>query len=189
GKTFVALAIARIARKPLVVAPAALRDVWRSAGIRARVRMSFVSMESLSRRAAVAGDHDLVVIDEAHHLRTARTRRFAAACQLCRDARVLLLTATPVQNHLSDLRTILSLFLGERARAMPEEELARYIVRRAETDLSTTDSQLLPRVAEPRWLGPIDDTDCLDRLIALPPLVLPADGDDGGVLLTYTLLR
>lgn len=187
GKTFIALAVARHVRHTVVVAPAALRDVWTSAARRAGVPARFVSVETLSRRNATEGDPDLVVIDEAHHLRSARTRRFAAACTLCRGAKVLLMSATPIQNRLADLRTILSLFLGERAHAMTGDDLSRFIVRRVETDLSP--SFALPGIRQPEWLRPVEDVDCLDRILSLPAPLPPADGGAGGVLLTYTLVR
>ncbi|MEX2152450.1 MAG: SNF2-related protein [Gemmatimonadaceae bacterium] len=191
GKTFVALALARGAREPIVIAPAALRDVWRGAARRAGVAVRFVSVEALGRHAGSlpARDPDFVIVDEAHHLRSPSTKRFSRASAVCRGARVLLLSATPVQNSLADLRTILSLFLGERARVMEEKDLARYIVRRTERDLARVTTLGLPRVAEPEWVRSIVDVDCLDRLLALPAAVPPADGDDSGVLLTYTLVR
>jgi superfamily II DNA or RNA helicase len=189
GKTFVALAAARDARNPVVVAPAALRDGWTVAAKRAGVALRFVSVEMLGRRAESEWEADFVVIDEAHHLRSSRTRRFAAASTLCSGAKVLLMSATPVQNRLADVRTILSLFLGERAHAMPEDELARFIVRRVESDVAESTTFALPRVRTPRWVSSVTDVDCLDRLLALPPPLPPADGADGGVLLTYTLAR
>src|SRR5690606_21849044 len=46
---------------------------------------------------------DLVVVDEAHAFRSPGTRRYRALAALCRGARVVLLTATPVNNSVSDL--------------------------------------------------------------------------------------
>lgn len=192
GKTYVALAVARQHGDAMVIAPAALRDVWLSAASLAATPIRFVSMESLGRRGAQVPGVErtgLVVIDEAHHLRSTRTRRFAVTCALCRGAPVLLLTATPVQNRLGDLRAILSLFLGERAHGLSAQQLARFIVRRLERDVDPTSSVRLPRVRDPVWLRPAEDVDCLDRIVALPPPLPPAGGGDGGVLLTYTLVR
>jgi superfamily II DNA or RNA helicase len=189
GKTFVALAVARGAREPWVVAPAALRELWMDAARRGGVALRFVSVEALGRRGAPRADPDLVVIDEAHHLRSSRTRRFAAARELCASARVLLMSATPIQNRLSDLRVILSLFLGSRAEALTEDELARFIVRRVERDVSSSRTMILPALRPPEWLPAVHDADCLDRIVALPAPLPPSDGDDGGVLLTYTLVR
>jgi hypothetical protein len=189
GKTFIALAVARAARDAVVVAPASLRDAWHAAARRAGVAVRFVSVQSLGRLPATRAAADLVIVDEAHHLRSRGTRRFPVACELCRGAKVLLMTATPVQNRLEDLRTILSLFLGERAHALSEDEMARYIVRRHEGDLTPSVSPVLPRVRSPEWLHSVADVDCLERLVALPPPLPPVDGDDGGALLTYTLTR
>jgi len=189
GKTFIALAIARRASRPIVIAPAAVRENWRASARTARVAIRFQSVETLARRGATLDEADLVIIDEAHHLRNARTQRFAAASALCRGTKVLLLSATPVQNRLGDLRTVLSLFLGERARALSLEEMSCFVVRRVERDLDPAQRLGLPRVETPEWLPPVSDLDCLDRLLALPAAVPPADGDDGGMLLTYTLVR
>ncbi|MBI4544987.1 MAG: hypothetical protein HY703_07330, partial [Gemmatimonadetes bacterium] len=71
-----------------------------------RLSRSGASLEGLGRV-------DLVVIDEAHALRSPRTRRYQAAAELCRGARVLLLTATPVNNSLADLYWQLRLFSGD----------------------------------------------------------------------------
>jgi superfamily II DNA or RNA helicase len=189
GKTFVALAIARDARNPVVVAPAAIRDAWLTASRKCQVDIRFVSIEALSRQGPLVTGMDLVIVDEAHHLRSASTKRFAAASAMCRDAKVLLLSATPVQNSVRDLRTILSLFLGADAHALSAEELARFVVRRASDDIERSTPATMPRVSPPQWIEPIADVDCLERLLALPRAVPPLDGDDGGVLLTYTLLR
>lgn len=188
GKTFVALAVARAAADPVVVAPAALQVQWLDAARRADVRLRFRSLESFSRGATLSAAPDLVIVDEAHHLRTRRTRRFRRVSALCAHARVLLLSATPVQNRLEDLRTLLALFLGERAGALREDELARFVVRRAGADLDLRQPMRLPRVLAPQWIA-IDDVDCLDRLLALPPPLPPIDGTDGGILLVYTLAR
>lgn len=189
GKTFVALAVARGAADPVVVAPAALREAWADASRRTSVPTRFISLEMLARGHSPAGVCDLVVIDEAHHLRNSGTRRFAAARRLCANARVLLLSATPVQNRIADLRVIMSLFLGERAHAMSMDALGGLIIRRVGADLGESAALALPAVDAPQWLHPTPDIDCLERLLALPPPLSPADAGDGGVLLTYTLVR
>lgn len=189
GKTFVALAAARDYARTIVIAPAALRDGWTASAAASRVTITFASVQSLSRTDPPPGPFDLVIIDEAHHLRTRGTKRFARAVELCRNARVLLLTATPVQNRLADLRAILSLFLGERAFTLPPAALAELVIRRIERDLEAPDGPALPRVRAPASLPEIDDVDCLDRLVALPPPLPPLDGGDGGVLLIYSLVR
>ena len=188
GKTFVALAVASRARSALVVGPASLRQVWNDAARRAAVPVPFVSMESLARgRHSSAAS--LVIVDEAHHLRTPGTKRYAAMREMCTSARVLLLSATPVQNSVRDLRAILALFMGERARAASADDLGALIVRRGAGDVGHHDALSLPMVGAPAWIAPPHDVDCLERLMALPPPLPPSDGADGGVLLTYSLVR
>lgn len=189
GKTFVALAIAGRTPPACVVGPAAVRDHWLTSAARAGVPIVFVSVESLSRGGGPESDVAFVIIDEAHHLRNAATRRFHAASALCRDARVLLLSATPIQNRLDDLRVVLSLFLGAHAFALDLPELTRHVLRRAAGDVAAAGDAVLPRVEPPRWLPRVNDVDCLDALLALPPPVPPWDGGDGGVLVTLTLVR
>src|SRR5436190_15070521 len=188
GKTYVALAAARDAARVLVIAPASLRDAWIASAASAHVSIAFVSVQSLSRGAPSAR-FDLVIVDEAHHLRSTKARRFSTAIDVCRDARVLLLTATPIQNRIDDLRAVLSLFLGRRAWSLHAQSLSAFVVRRLEGDLAGSGGPALPAVEPPVSLPPIDDVDCLDRLTALPPPLPPADGGDGGVLLTYSLVR
>lgn len=189
GKTYAALAVAR-GRRALVIAPAGICDAWRAAAHAADVPVEIVSVEALSRAAALSRDGiDLVVVDEAHHLRNAQTRRFAAVRELCREARVLLLSATPVQNSGRDLRVVLSLFLGERAHALPSDALARYVVRRTVPDLPADEQVRMPTVEPPAWMAPVADEDCLDRILALPPPLPPRDGGEADALMSYSLVR
>ena len=56
---------------------------------------------------------DLVVLDEAHHLRNSRTQASQNLRMALRPARKLLLTATPLQNNLGELYTLAN-FIDER---------------------------------------------------------------------------
>ena len=104
GKTFVALAVGTAFERLLIVVPAALLDAWHRSAERAGVDASFISTERLSRGARPPmADPELVIVDEAHHFRNPRTKRYAALAELCDRARVLLLSATPLQNRRDDL--------------------------------------------------------------------------------------
>ena len=59
----------------------------------------------------------LLVVDEAHHFRNPATKRYRALAELSLGARVLLITATPVHNHIGDLVHLLRLFLRDDALA------------------------------------------------------------------------
>ena len=97
------------------------------AGVVARVE----SYEALSRGMPVIAERPaLLVLDEAHHARNPRARRYAALADLAWGARVLLLTATPIHNRGRDLRALVALFMGSRAFTMTDDELRSVMVRR-----------------------------------------------------------
>ncbi|HWJ21055.1 MAG TPA: helicase-related protein, partial [Gemmatimonadaceae bacterium] len=197
GKTYTALAVARSASRPLVVAPAALRDMWRAALDATGVRAPIVSFERLSRTGDTLppptrdAPCNLVVVDEAHHARNPATRRYRALARLAEHARVLLLSATPIHNRRADLDALLALFLGGRSRTLGDRDLARVVVRRGPSTLDARDDGAapLPSVAPLRWLRPPADDSVLDTLLSLPPPLPPRDSGDGGALVVHGLVR
>jgi SNF2 family DNA or RNA helicase len=87
----------------------ATRDGWEAGADRPVVLASLATARRDPLRAALVGeDWDAVVIDEAHRVRGPRS----ASGRLARELRtryLLLLTATPVENRLSDLYEMVSL--------------------------------------------------------------------------------
>lgn len=187
GKTFVAAALMREAKHPLLVMPASLRTMWKGALRSSGVSATMVSYSALSRGVIPAGDYDLVVLDEAHHARNPATCRYAALAGITARSRVLLLTATPVHNRREELTALLALFLGARAQSMSDSEIARLLVRRERAELAG--AVAIPDAAAPEWIRVRDDAWLLEDILALPPPLPPANAGDGGVLLTWSLLR
>ena len=185
GKTYVALAAARAYERVLIIAPASLRSLWTEALARSQQQADIVSLELLSRRGSGGICRPtLVIVDEAHHLRTPATRRYGAVATLCDSASLLLLTATPVQNRRGDLVAQLALRLGDVASSRTDEELAQYIVRRSSGDLAH-----FPALDGPHWIRPAMDDDVLDALRALPSPLPASDEGSAGELVLYSLLR
>lgn len=189
GKTYVACALARSASHPLVVAPAAVRAVWHEASRRTDVPLSVVSHEALSRGATVTPAPDFVIIDEAHHARSPGTRRWQALAVICRSARVLLVSATPMHNAPRELAALFALRLGseaDRALAAPH----RYVVRRTHRELAgTLGAAALPDVAPWRWHPAPEHAGIADALAALPPALPPVDGREAAPLWRLGLVR
>lgn len=85
-------------------------------------------------------DYAMVVVDEAHNLRNAGASRSEALDQLILSGKhpkqVVLLTATPVNNSLSDLETLVKYFIRDDARfanvGIPS--IRQYIKRAQDTD-------------------------------------------------------
>ena len=203
GKTYVALAMAASSGSPVVVAPAALRPMWSAAMEATQVHAAFASYEALSRmpecgsaqEPPIGRDpvgtrrdwHDLVVLDEAHHARNPRTRRYRAIADLAAGASVLMLSATPIHNRRRDLEALLALFLGERTASMTDAELLHHVYRRERASVALESAP--PRTEQPVWLPLPHDEGLLEALVALPPPLPPADGGDGGALLVHSLVR
>ncbi len=193
GKTYVALALAAASGKAIVVAPAVLREMWTDAAKRAAVQLTFVSTESLSRAACTIGDCEatgptrLIIVDEAHYFRNTATRRFSALAQLCSDAHVLLVSATPIHNRRRDLHSLLSLFLGSRGSNLTASEIGRVVIRRNRDNVDAGAS--MPRIEPPRWCELTHDEEIPALLLALPPPLSPRDGGDGGALVVHSLIR
>lgn len=126
GKTFIAGALIRDAveqrrQRVLVVAPATLRDgPWEHFRLRYQLGAEIVSFEQLA-----AGDlnfapneYAMVIVDEAHGVRNPETQRAAAMRHLLQGApakKLVLLTATPVNNTLWDLYYLLAYFIRDDA--------------------------------------------------------------------------
>jgi superfamily II DNA or RNA helicase len=122
GKTFIAAALIEQhlgAGGVVLVLPSALRPMWRRAlrplteGAPGAIRL--VTHGQLSRGFVCDGAPNLVVVDEAHAFRNRNTRRYRGLRELIGRARVVLLTATPVNNSLSDLYFQLRLFAPDDA--------------------------------------------------------------------------
>ncbi len=134
GLVALELVLRGLARRILVLVPPSLVSQWRTE-MREKFLLDFATTEDDSFRAAGARaweahervvaslatakrephasaihalSYDLVVIDEAHHLRNRNTQAWRFAAGL-RKKYVLMLTATPVQTSLEDLHNLITL--------------------------------------------------------------------------------
>ena len=185
GKTYTALAVAAHMRADaLIVTPASLRDMWRGALSACGMNAHVVTHEALSRGHTIDRRARVVIVDESHRFRTLNTRRYAALADQCRGAAVLLMTATPVHNVRTDLAAQLALFLGRRAWALTDADLARHVVRRGLVDNTSR-----PRLDGPHVVALPPQDEHLDAIVALPPPVPARDESTAATLLTYGLLH
>jgi len=141
GKTYVALAVASRYEKTVVAVPATLVPQWNRVSQRVGVPVSTVTHEGLSRMATIPRA-DLLVVDEAHRFRNPKTRRYGRLASSVKDTKILLLTATPVVNHASDLSHLLRLFSADSAFAL-------FGMPSIEKSISNRNYALLTRAAAP----------------------------------------
>ena len=206
GKTYVALALAHDYEHTHVIAPAALLPMWRAAIARtASPAIALHSLHAFSRTQIPQGNdtHDattsrarntLVIVDEAHHLRTRNTRRYHAVAEFVAGRDLLLLSATPLHNSSRELRHLLALFAGLRDDLLTPETLARLIIRHTTISTPNSYSPLArhdspPRVREHPPLRIPHDRATLDGILALPSPLPAHDGAVAGALIRLGLLR
>ena len=186
GKTYVALAIARDYQHVRVIAPAALLPMWRTALSRAQcTHAQLESLQRYSRMPSLVTPKrlgELVIVDEAHHLRTPATRRYRAIAESVSGCDLLLLSATPVHNTPGDLRALLALALGSQAHRLTDGLLVRTVVRR--TELTGR-----PRVSERPPLTVPHDPALLEAILLLPAPLPAHEGAVAGALIRLGLLR
>ena len=190
GKTYTALAVAvRLgATRVVVAAPASLREMWTAAMRECELEAVLLTHEALSRGAAPDVEPDLVIVDESHRVRNPATRRYAAVAALCGRSRVLLVTATPVQNARADLAAQLALYLGRAAWSLTDTEIATHVVRGAQEG-ARSGSLDMPRLSGPHVVSLTTDDDCIDELLALPPPIPARDESTAAALLLYGLVH
>jgi hypothetical protein len=117
GKTFVALAVAAVRRRPAVcLVPAMLARQWSEVSRRLAVNAEIGTHEQASRGRLPDVRAGLVIIDESHHFRNPRTRRYHHIAPWLLGRQVLLLSATPIVNRTDDLAC--QLLLGVRDDAL-----------------------------------------------------------------------
>ncbi|MDQ2889974.1 MAG: DEAD/DEAH box helicase [Gemmatimonadota bacterium] len=187
GKTYTALAVAAPFASLVVVAPAVLLPMWRTALAATQVEAHVISAESMGRAGGSQLRPALIIVDEAHNFRNVCTRRYASLAQMCARAPVLLLTATPLHNSRDDVAALVALFAGARAYSMTDADLGAVLVKRGAPERS--DLQDLPLVEHAPARVLITDESVLDLILKLPAPVPPSDGGTATRLVVLGLVR
>jgi helicase-like protein len=89
---------------------------WRAVAASLGVPLDLGSHQQASRGRLPRTGRGLVIVDESHHFRNPRTRRYRQVAPWLLGRRVLLLSATPIVNRLDDLAH--QLLLGVRDDAL-----------------------------------------------------------------------
>jgi hypothetical protein len=121
GKTYVALALAATfngGRSVACLVPATLMTQWEAVAAGLEIPVALGSHEQVSRGNLPTRTHGLVIVDESHRFRNCHTRRYAHLARWLVGRPALLVTATPIVNHLSDLLHQLLLAVRDDALAI-----------------------------------------------------------------------
>lgn len=122
GKTFItALLLQQLQGRTLVVCPPVLKDYWKESLFGFAIR-SF-EVESLGKLEHIIKKglerYDYIVVDEAHRFRNENTQSYANLLDICRGKKVILVTATPLNNTIDDIFAQLKLFQAPKNSTIP----------------------------------------------------------------------
>lgn len=121
------------------------------------------------RSAVLSNEWDLVVVDEAHKLKNSRTRNWQVVNQIP-NKYMLLLTATPMQNELRELHTLITL-LKPGALGNPQDFVAAHVEsRRTPKDPVALKSELKTVMIRNRRID--GNTNLPPRSVTVVPLEL-----------------
>ena len=122
GKTFVGSTILkylqeRDRRKPLIICPPHLQSMWNEFCLNNDINAEIISRGKLGRgnfRLDKYISCDVVLLDESHNFRNSGTNSYDALSSFMdrSQAKMIMLTATPLSNKPSDIKNQLKLFPG-----------------------------------------------------------------------------
>ena len=120
GKTYICAMLANSFNRntyKLIVCPPVLVDYWRSVLQEFDVaRCDVESLGKLDRIIAKGTDkYSYVFVDEAHRFRNSGTEAFTELHQICRGKKVILISATPINNYTSDVENQIYLFQAKQS--------------------------------------------------------------------------
>lgn len=122
GKTYItALLLQQMpAERKLIICPPVLMDGWKAAIRDFRVGGAVVeSLGKLDKIEKQAENYDIIVIDEAHRFRNEVTFGFEKLQQICQGKKVVLVSATPINNKFDDLLSLIKLFQPVKRSTIP----------------------------------------------------------------------
>jgi superfamily II DNA or RNA helicase len=127
GKTYMSALLAReLDGRTLVIAPPALLDrnnpgswpnVFGEFGVRQSHFESVGKLDDLLRRDT--SRYVNVFIDESHRFRTEANQTYEKLAQICRGKRVILVSATPLNNYPADILSQIKLFQNGKNSTIP----------------------------------------------------------------------
>ncbi len=122
GKTFItALLLQQLIGRTLVICPPVLKDYWKDSlfdfGIRSFEVESLGKLPHILKKGTER--YDYIVVDEAHRFRNEGTQAYADLLEICTNKKVILVTATPLNNTINDIFAQLKLFQSPKNSTIP----------------------------------------------------------------------
>lgn len=121
GKTFIAAMLAQqLTGKKLIICPPVLKEYWedtfRDFGVQS---YEVESLGKLERIIEKDKHYDFIFIDEAHRFRNEYTQSYEKLFQICFGRKIILVSATPLNNSIDDIFSQLKLFQRPKKSTIP----------------------------------------------------------------------
>lgn len=120
GKTYICAMLANSFNRntyKLFICPPVLVDYWRS--VLQEFDVSRCDVESLGKINQIIArgtdKYSYVFVDEAHRFRNSGTEAYTELHQVCRGKKVILISATPINNYTSDVENQIYLFQAKQS--------------------------------------------------------------------------
>lgn len=113
GKTFICAMLARTLKKgkKLIICPPVIVDYWKQVLLDFDVSATVESLGKLDRLLEKGvDDYTYVFVDEAHRFRNDGTESYSKLHEICNGKKVILISATPINNYAKDIQSQLYLF-------------------------------------------------------------------------------
>ena len=115
GKTYMTSGLCKLlGGRTLVITPPVLtkdgEGSWKNVLNYYGVNNEVESLGQLEKIIKSSRTYENVVIDEAHRFRNEYTSQYDHLLQICHDRKVILVTATPFNNRLDDIKNLIKLF-------------------------------------------------------------------------------
>lgn len=123
GKTFISALLSKnLNGRILVVCPPALLEYWEDTF--RELRAGNPKVESLGKLEYISKKYgndyfDYIFVDEAHRFRNEKTQRYEQLFEICYGNKVILVSATPLNNYIDDIYSQLKLFQVPRDSDIP----------------------------------------------------------------------
>ena len=120
GKTYICAMLANTFNRnayKLFICPPVLVDYWR--GVLQEFDVSRCDVESLGKLDQIIAKnpdkYSYVFVDEAHRFRNSGTESFTLLHQICHGKKVVLISATPINNYTTDIENQIYLFQSKQS--------------------------------------------------------------------------
>jgi len=121
GKTFItAQLLQQLKGRILVICPPMIKSYWEESLHDFRVPAKVESLGKLDQIIQFGLDRfNYIIVDEAHRFRNETTQSYADLLDICRGKKVILVTATPMNNTIDDIFAQLKLFQSPKRSTIP----------------------------------------------------------------------